>query len=246
MNASRLVVVVAAIALFASVRWMAADSWSVSTPEKPFQKALLKAAAEYERWQPADDAMRWAPASCWAPRPGPTAFSASADWSTHGQKLYALFARERDAYRSLRGGDSVEIGQVVVKQSWLPEEVTDQSERAAQKADEWEVIRVPDADGKRQHAYVLEDGLLYPLIRKGEKVFKAARRAELFIMMKLDPETPNTDAGWVYGTVTPDGRIVTSAGKVQSCMECHKEAKNERLFGLTRPAPPPPPAGPSP
>jgi hypothetical protein len=43
-------------------------------------------------------------------------------------------------------------------------------------------------------------------------------------------------AGWVYGTVAPDG-TVTSAGRVASCMGCHTpSAKHERLFGLP-PAP---------
>ena len=56
----------------------------------------------------------------------------------------------------------------------------------------------------------------------------------LFVVMKLAPETPNSDKGWVYGTIAPDGKTVTSAGRVQSCMECHTPAPNERLFGLTK------------
>jgi hypothetical protein len=51
-------------------------------------------------------------------------------------------------------------------------------------------------------------------------------------MMKLDPATPNTDAGWVYGTVTPDGKTVTSSGKVETCLKCHVEAPGDRLFGI--------------
>ena len=51
-------------------------------------------------------------------------------------------------------------------------------------------------------------------------------------MFKLDPQTPDTDEGWVYGTVTPDGKKVTSAGKVESCMKCHQRAPHDRLFGL--------------
>jgi hypothetical protein len=52
-------------------------------------------------------------------------------------------------------------------------------------------------------------------------------------MLKLDPTTSGTVAGWIYGTVTPDGKTVTSAGKVESCMKCHEEAKGDRLFGLS-------------
>jgi hypothetical protein len=59
-----------------------------------------------------------------------------------------------------------------------------------------------------------------------------AFQSDLFIMLKLDPNATNTDDGWVYGTVTPDAKTVTSAGKVASCMKCHVDAKTDRLFGL--------------
>ena len=51
-------------------------------------------------------------------------------------------------------------------------------------------------------------------------------------MFKAPPRTIGTDNGWVYGTVTSDGKTVTSAGRVATCMNCHKEAKHDRLFGL--------------
>jgi hypothetical protein len=57
-------------------------------------------------------------------------------------------------------------------------------------------------------------------------------KAELFIMYKLDPETPDTDEGWVYGTVTGDGAALISGGRLASCMSCHLEAPHDRLFGL--------------
>ena len=61
---------------------------------------------------------------------------------------------------------------------------------------------------------------------------KPDKQSALFIMTKLDSALKNTDNGWVYGTVTPDGKTVTSAGRVESCMKCHIESKNDRLFGL--------------
>lgn len=237
MKSSRRTLVAAAAALLVSVRWIAADSVTVHELEKPFHRALLKAVAEHEAWEPTSDGMRWAPVMCWAPRRGPDTFSASTDWTTHGQKLYSLFARNRDAYRSLRGGGTVETGQIVVKQSWTPEEVTDQTEQAAKQAGRWHMIRSTDITGKQQYSFVLEHDIFYPLVQKGEKFFKAAGKADLFIMMKFDRKTPDTDDGWVYGTVTADGKKVTSAGKVESCIKCHREAKNERLFGLPREAP---------
>ena len=68
-------------------------------------------------------------------------------------------------------------------------------------------------------------------VGKDGKTYKAAKKGDLFIMMKVDPKTPGTDNGWIYGTVTADGTTVTSAGKVSSCIKCH-ETKEERLFGV--------------
>ena len=69
-------------------------------------------------------------------------------------------------------------------------------------------------------------------------------------MLKFDPKTPNTDNGWVYGTVTPSNETsangttgekgqfkVTSAGKIASCIACHESAEHDRVFGLKHLAP---------
>jgi hypothetical protein len=103
------------------------------------------------------------------------------------------------------------VGQVLVKQAWIPKAVP------ASEVD-------PDKASS--------ESLAWPYARKGGKVYRATKQADLFIMVKLDPETPGTDDGWVYGTVTPDGKKVTSAGRVESCMRCHQETKHDRQFGL--------------
>lgn len=54
----------------------------------------------------------------------------------------------------------------------------------------------------------------------------------LFVTFKLDPSTPGTGQGWVYGTVSAEGRSVTSSGPVESCMKCNADASLDRLFGL--------------
>ena len=61
----------------------------------------------------------------------------------------------------------------------------------------------------------------YPYVWNGDRVFKATKQADLFIMLKLDSKTPETDEGWVYATTTPDGQRVTAAGRIESCMNCH-------------------------
>lgn len=53
----------------------------------------------------------------------------------------------------------------------------------------------------------------------------------LFVMLRLDPSTPGTDNGWVYGTLDAEGKTVTSAGKVETCMGCHIDAGASRMFG---------------
>jgi len=57
-------------------------------------------------------------------------------------------------------------------------------------------------------------------------------KSGLYIMYRAAAKAPDTDDGWVYGTVTADGKTVTSAGRVQSCMSCHISAPHGRLFGL--------------
>ncbi|MBX9693201.1 MAG: cytochrome P460 family protein, partial [Cyanobacteria bacterium] len=57
-------------------------------------------------------------------------------------------------------------------------------------------------------------------------------KSGLYIMFKTDPKAADTDEGWVYGTVTADGKTITSAGRVESCMSCHLSAPHGRLFGL--------------
>jgi NADPH:quinone reductase-like Zn-dependent oxidoreductase len=57
----------------------------------------------------------------------------------------------------------------------------------------------------------------------------AGAPAGLFVMAKVG--TPDSDAGWIYGTTAPDGSV-TSAGRVTACIGCHEHAPRDRLFGL--------------
>jgi len=57
----------------------------------------------------------------------------------------------------------------------------------------------------------------------------AGEKGPLFVMMKTGDS--DSDAGWLYATLTPDGRSVTAAGMIASCMECH-QSKKDRLFGV--------------
>jgi hypothetical protein len=200
---------------------------------KPFEKELLQIAKDYKAWGRVDDEMRFAPFLCRMPEPGRAHVSSSQDADTHGQKLYSLFAKDQNAYFKLGEKKTVAIGQVVVKESWLPEEVKDVKPG---RVDPKDVIRSkPEGDIRdaSKDSKLFGDHF-YPYATRGGKVFKATKPAGLFIMMKLDPKTPDTDDGWVYGTVSADLKTVTAAGKIESCMKCHQDAKYDRLFWFAK------------
>jgi hypothetical protein len=204
--------------------------------EPPFHAGLRKVAAEYRTYGRIDDEMRWSPFYCRMPTPGVAHVSASKDEKTHGQKLYSLFARDRNDYFGLTPKKSAVVGQAIVKQSWVPEEVKTDGplpDRLRPESIPFKEILI-ERDTKEKQPALFTGDHFWPYARKGDKLFKASRQADLFIMMKLEPKTPGTDGGWVYGTVTADGKTVTSAGRVESCMKCHEDAKNERLFGVQR------------
>src|SRR5262249_34967864 len=119
--------------------------------EKSFRDLLLEAARDYQSYGRIDDEMRWAPYLCRMPMPGIAHVSASKDTDTHGRKLYSLFAKNRKEYVSLPGLKTLSVGQVLVKQSWVPEEVPGGKVQAPPWHDVplQEVIRTPPALGQR-------------------------------------------------------------------------------------------------
>jgi Cytochrome P460 len=191
--------------------------------DRSFHEALLSVAQEYKSWARVDDGIRWAPTDCRMPPPAQPRFSSSPDTATHGQKLYSLFAKDAAAYTSITKSETSKVGQILVKESWVPQETTEVKPGPPELS---KVIRT--GSPQRRWDY-------YPYASKDGKVYKTGKLAGLFVMMKLDPETPGTDDGWVYGTVSADAKTVTAAGKVESCMKCHQAAKHDRLFGLPMP-----------
>jgi hypothetical protein len=189
-----------------------------------FHAALREIAATYTRWGRADDQLRWAPYLCDMPRPGHLRFTASDDEDTHGgRKLYSVFAMDPVGYhmpptdpspeitgaRAADRGPLTAVVQVLVKESFHPVEISNRD------------------------AWSLAERRLAPATRDG-KTFGPGEPLGLYITMRFrDEETPGTDAGWVYGTLAPDGTI-TSSGRVRACMSCHLDAPHDRWFGLPR------------
>ena len=190
-----------------------------------FVPDLQKAFAEYKAWGRVDDELRWAPFLCRMPMPG-TARMSAADEGEHARKLYSLFARDRAAYVSMNGEAPgiAKGGQVVVKESYIPELVPDAGPGEDPNVPLGGIIRNGgdvDADHFKPYARA-DDG----------RIYRASKLAGLYVVLEKPKGTPGTDDGFVYGTLTPAGEI-TSAGKVASCMGRHVQAKHRRFFGTS-------------
>jgi len=205
-----------------------------SSAQDGFETRLLEIAQSYQTFHRVNFDYRWAPVNCahytafmlaGAPR---MSVSNSADSATHGRKIYALFAKDMidKTYYEEHGPNPV--GQVLVKEAWVPEDVTDTGERV-QAVTRMITVRHEGVEKKQEDRYV-------PFAQCDGRTYHAKEKASLFVMYKLDSQTPATDLGWVYGTLTADGKTVTSSGRVESCMNCHKDAPHDRLFGLPLPA----------
>ena len=198
-------------------------------------KRLERIAAGYDGLSRVDDLSRWAPAACRAPmKPASAAWSAAdPKAAAHGQKIYALWAKDVEAYGAISGlrlAESSAEGrerlakvegidgcvQVVVKESF---EAVDMA--AAEKD-------APLDDGAGRSRW----RAMRPAAHAGKRYRPGAPKG-LFVMMRFDAPAPATDEGWVYGTVSPDG-VVTGVGRMEACMACHRAAPHGRLFGLAQ------------
>lgn len=179
-------------------------------------RRLLEIAEEYADYELVNTDSRIANGACFVPSGEfvPPQFS-QADGAGHGKKLYFLFARDADAYAAA-GADAMQpVGQVVVKESWAAREIRDSHQPS----------RFEHRGGMPIRLYAEQEG----------RAYGADRQTELFIMFKQPPDAAGTDAGWVYGTVTADRQRVTSAGRIASCVDCHRQAPGDRLFGSRSP-----------
>lgn len=184
---------------------------------------LLDIARSYQTFTKIDTSMQLTAVFCRVAPPRMMDVSASTDSPTHGKKLYFLYAKHR---LPTEEGETNPVGQVVVKEAWIPEEVKDDGKPLKSVTRKVNVLR----DGKIAE----QEEEFLPYARKAGRLYHAKEMSGLFIMFKLDPKTPDTDNGWVYGTVTPDGRTVTGAGRLESCMKCHQKAPFDRVFGLPK------------
>ena len=189
----------------------AADPAPLERPASPAgddAAGRLRAAMEgWEAFPLADAPLRFAILDCGLP-PGPVLRASLAEeGSAHARKLYALRVKDPEAYRSM---EEAPAGQVLVKQSFVP--------RAADPA---EIPATPPLGAAE----------LFPFAARDGRVWTAGDPGPLFVMAKLDPATPGTDAGWIYGALSPEGEVL-SAGLIDGCVSCHRSAPRDRQFGL--------------
>lgn len=180
---------------------------SADPVDKRFSKQIKDAATAYKKWGRVDDAPKVAPTACAAmPMPSHGRISDAPD-SAHDKKLYFLWASDKDGYLDLASSDkAIPTGFAIVKESF--------STKVLDKE--------PSSSTSEPQLYARKDG----------KILGIDKPKDLFVMVK-DGGKDGTDDGWVYGTVAVDG-TVTSAGRVDSCMNCHDTVKKEKLFGLKR------------
>jgi hypothetical protein len=153
-------------------------------------------------------------------------FSDNGYGPTHGRRLYSLFVKDRqlgpyDESYTMEGKPSP-VGQVVVEEAWVPDEAIKDGKPITSIERR---VRLPDASQEERNDYL-------PYGWLEGRWYRATRKMGLHIMFKLDPKTPGTDAGWVYGTVSADGKTLGPVGRVATCMACHRDAPHDRLFGL--------------
>jgi hypothetical protein len=138
-----------------------------------FHARLLEIARDYASFGRVDDEYRWAPYLCRKPTPASARFSASKETKTHGQKLYSLFAKNPTGYLARK---DQAVGQVLVKQSWVPKEIPDDGKPRFP-----EIRRVKETaqvQGRKPVTIEHYDSFL-PYARKDGKLFRADKQADL-------------------------------------------------------------------
>jgi len=190
------------------------------------KQLLLIAARDYLSYGPAEGKyfdLRFAPTLCRSPGGAAGRISESGGSTPHGEKLYVIYARQRDAYIELLGANTAKAWHEVNSSFALSPLQNDPADNQVIVKESWTPVprNLNDRFGQGMR----------PAQRKGE-YFWPGDRQSLFIMLNVGRDVAGTDNGWVYGTVSPDGKTVTSAGQVASCMRCHRDAPYGRLFGL--------------
>ena len=228
--------------------------------DSEYAERLGEIALHYRAWGRVDDLSRFAPELCVIPPPA-TGRISEAKTGEHRRKLYYLYAKHRTAYRNvptdLREGGEVEVpaDQVIVKEAFEPvpcegnvvpsTELTSlrspfrtEQEAADGESVDWDAPLVATSEAARlrnkdPESGLYVDGVSTPFAARNGKLYRTGKLRGLYVMAR-EGDADRTDNGWWYGTILPDG-TVTAAGRIESCMRCHEQAGDHRLFGVTEP-----------
>ncbi|MBX9737222.1 MAG: cytochrome P460 family protein [Phycisphaerales bacterium] len=164
-------------------------------------------AQDYRKLNKLTDGPEPAPGLCGLPMsPSDAVMSNSRDDSTHGRKVYHMYANGTSRYSKLFSywnwklePDDLPfpVGTIVVKEAFKPRQDDEQG---------WPISK-PRALGEF---------------------------IGLFVMFKVDEKSARTDEGWVYATVDRDLKTITSIGVIESCAGCHRQSETDRMIGLRR------------
>jgi hypothetical protein len=178
---------------------------------------LREVASAYRSWGMVDNQFHWAPGLCAMPMEGVAHYSAAQGEAAHAQKVFVLYASDAMGYwkatnekgrlpKSLERAHLLtsrgDVVQVLVKESFVP---------------------AKPGEGGLMHGHVRP-------AKKGDETFVAGDPMGLFVMAQLSGKPANTDDGWIYATIAPDGTIGAS-GVIASCRDCHAQEK-DRIFGV--------------
>ena len=179
--------------------------------EPQFHEALVSVAEEYLRYGMVNSiALPTTGEAVDSGDVAPKPFMSESDHeSSHGKKLYFLFAKKIGHYVN-PDGKPAPVEQAIVLESWTSN---------------------PSYPGARNLVNHASANRINPRTKVGNEILEIGQRQNFFIMTKLAEDTPKTDQGWVYGVVDSDTREVVASGKIASCMSCHVNGGNDRLFG---------------
>lgn len=192
-----------------------------SAPAEPasidYTPLVREIAATYTAWGAVDNQFHWAPGLCAMPAEAVQHLSDAPADTPHGEKVFVLHALDALAYWQATGVEGK-----------LPQTLARAAGPLRTRADVEQVLV------KESFAPKKMDGAAYGReripARRGEDRFVAGEPIGLFVMAKLASDAEQTDAGWIYATVSPSGDV-TAAGTIDACRDCHaKEA--DRVFGV--------------
>lgn len=198
-----------------------------SKPDSPFAReyVILDIAGRYGGFHLASPWPEWTIASCRAVLPGEVTGvpSRSDDQRTHGDKLYKLWVSDNDAYMRLCNFNAKRHSSEPLDKTTKPLTTSPIGQTLVKET--FAAIKVPASEEPKPNPYRRD------LIVDGDKAFRQGAPAELFIMTKVDPKTPDTDNGWIYAVVSTDRKTVLRSGRIESCMACHEQTTRDRLYG---------------